>query len=96
MRITSVFGGLLNRINNTLAKIMGSAKTGIQSETRFFANRVSFLVAQTDIRSTRTPKKPGFCEKPGFCWGQKRDRPNCSLYRLLQISFRLVVEYKQL
>jgi hypothetical protein len=34
------------------------------AETRFFANRVSFLVAQTDIRSTRTPKKPGFCEKP--------------------------------
>jgi hypothetical protein len=29
--------------------------------------------AKTDIPSTRTPKKPGFCEKPGFCWGQKRD-----------------------
>ncbi len=30
-----------------------------------------FSSAKTDIRSTRTPKKPGFCEKPGFCWGKK-------------------------
>ncbi len=48
-------------------------KPGFLPETRFFANLVSFLVAQTDIRSTRTPKKPGFSQKPGFCWGQKRE-----------------------
>jgi hypothetical protein len=29
--------------------------------------------AKTDIPSTRTPKKPGFFKKPGFCWGQKRE-----------------------
>jgi len=39
-------------------------------ETRFFTNRVSGR-NKTDIPRTRTPKKPGFLKKPGFCWGVK-------------------------
>jgi hypothetical protein len=43
----------------------------LDGETGFFANRVSGG-NKTDIRATLTPKKPGFSQKPGFCWGQKR------------------------
>ena len=49
-----------------------------RASLRYWIKKPGFLPtgflgsAKTDIPSTRTPKKPGFCEKPGFCWGQKR------------------------
>jgi hypothetical protein len=45
---------------------------GIGLRNPVFCQPGFFSWAKTDIPSTKTPKKPGFCEKPGFCWGQLR------------------------